>query len=50
MIRPVDNWEATRVLDAWYWFPPMRSLRRSITARKCFALVMADRMLSEADK
>lgn len=50
MIRPLDNWKAARALDTWYWFPPMRFLRRSIIARKCFALVRADRMLSEADK
>lgn len=50
MIRPLDNWKAARSLDVWYWFPPISFLRRSILARKCSALVRADRMLSEADR
>ena len=50
MVRPLDNWKAAMALDAWYWFPPISFLRSSIIARKCYALVRADRMLSEADK
>lgn len=50
MIKPLDNWHAARALSDWYVFPPLRYLRRSLLARKCWALIRADRLLAERDK
>lgn len=50
MIKPLDNWHATRALSDWYVFPPLRYLRRSLLARKCWALIRADRQLAERDE
>lgn len=50
MIKPLDNWHSVRALADWYVFPLRRFLRRSLLARKCDALIRADRMLAERDK
>lgn len=50
MIKPLDNWQASRALSEWYFFPELRFLRRSLLARKCWALIKHDRALSKREK
>lgn len=50
MIKPIDNREAINILTEKFYLPPRRFLRHSSLARKCNALIQADRHLAKADR
>lgn len=50
MIKPIDNREAINILTTRFFFPPINFLRCSSLARKCNALIQADRHLAKADR